>query len=104
MRNVSILRPIQRPTQAERRARSRQALLESAAKGLSRYGYGNLVLEEVARDAGYTRGATRPKCSICRPGCLSATVAARMSKKTKRKIRSRRNRAIHGKRPNAGRR
>ncbi len=46
-----------RATQAERRARSRGALLESAARGLSRYGYGNLVLEEVARDAGYTRGA-----------------------------------------------
>lgn len=46
-----------RQTQAERRARSRSALLESAARGLSRYGYGNLVLEEVAREAGYTRGA-----------------------------------------------
>jgi AcrR family transcriptional regulator len=46
-----------RPTQAERRARSRNALLESAARGLSRYGYGNLKLDEVARDAGYTRGA-----------------------------------------------
>jgi len=46
-----------RPTQAERRARSRSALLESAARGLSRHGYGNLVLEQVARDAGYTRGA-----------------------------------------------
>ena|SRR5436190_4929778 len=44
-------------TQAERRARSRSALLESAARGLSRYGYGNLVLEQVAREAGYTRGA-----------------------------------------------
>lgn len=44
-------------TQAERRARSRGALLESAARGLSRDGYGNLVLEEVAREAGYTRGA-----------------------------------------------
>jgi AcrR family transcriptional regulator len=32
-------------------------LLESAAGGLSRYGYGNLVLEQVAREAGYTRGA-----------------------------------------------
>jgi len=32
-------------------------LLASAARGLSRYGYGNLVLEQVARDAGYTRGA-----------------------------------------------
>jgi AcrR family transcriptional regulator len=47
----------QRSTQAERSARSRSALLESAARGLSRYGYGNLRLEEVARDAGYTRGA-----------------------------------------------
>ncbi|TJZ59025.1 TetR/AcrR family transcriptional regulator [Streptomyces piniterrae] len=46
-----------RPTQAERRARTRNALLESAARGLSRYGYGNLVLEQVAREAGYTRGA-----------------------------------------------
>jgi AcrR family transcriptional regulator len=46
-----------RPTQAERRARSRSALLECAARGLSRHGYGNLVLEEVAREAGYTRGA-----------------------------------------------
>src|SRR5437762_4381331 len=44
-------------TQAERRARSRSALLESAARGLSRYGYGNLILEQVAREAGYTRGA-----------------------------------------------
>jgi AcrR family transcriptional regulator len=49
--------PARRPTQAERRARSRTALLESAARGLSRDGYGNLVLERVARDAGYTRGA-----------------------------------------------
>ncbi|MGA7705259.1 MAG: TetR/AcrR family transcriptional regulator [Solirubrobacteraceae bacterium] len=47
----------ERLTQAERRARSRNALLESAARGLSRDGYGNLVLEEVAREAGYTRGA-----------------------------------------------
>jgi AcrR family transcriptional regulator len=46
-----------RPTQAQRSARTRGALLESAARGLSRYGYGNLVLEQVAREAGYTRGA-----------------------------------------------
>jgi len=46
-----------RSTQAERRARSRNALLESAARGFSHYGYGNLLLEEVAREAGYTRGA-----------------------------------------------
>jgi AcrR family transcriptional regulator len=44
-------------SQAERRASSRTALLESAARHLSRYGYGNLVLEDVALDAGYTRGA-----------------------------------------------
>src|SRR3954447_2813413 len=47
----------ERPTQAERSARSRAALMEAAARGLSRYGYGHLRLEEVAREAGYTRGA-----------------------------------------------
>jgi len=31
--------------------------LEAAARGLSRYGYSNLVLERVASEAGYTRGA-----------------------------------------------
>ena len=46
-----------RPTQADRRAQTKAALLESAARGLSRYGYGNLVLERVAAEAGYTRGA-----------------------------------------------
>ncbi len=46
-----------RSTQAERSARTRAALLEAAARGLSRHGYGNLVLEDVAREAGYTRGA-----------------------------------------------
>jgi AcrR family transcriptional regulator len=46
-----------RVTQADRSARSRSALLESAARGLSRYGYGNLILERVASEAGYTRGA-----------------------------------------------
>jgi hypothetical protein len=36
---------------------------------------------------------------------VSTSVAIRMSKKTKkRRIRSRRNKANHGKRPNAGRR
>ena len=57
MRGSTTLARRPRPTQAERRARSRAALLEAAARGLSRYGYGNLVLEQVARDAGYTRGA-----------------------------------------------
>lgn len=49
--------PSGRLTQADRSARTRNALLESAAINLSRYGYGNLVLERVAREAGYTRGA-----------------------------------------------
>jgi len=44
-------------TQAERSARTRNALLESAARRISRHGYANLMLEQVARDAGYTRGA-----------------------------------------------
>ena len=56
--NVSIVNSQGgRRTQAQRRATSRAALLEAAAKGISRYGYGNVVLEEVAREAGYTRGA-----------------------------------------------
>ena len=56
--HVSILDSDIRPrTQAERRARTRAALLEAGARGFSRYGYGNLVLEKVAGDAGYTRGA-----------------------------------------------
>jgi AcrR family transcriptional regulator len=46
-----------RRTQSERRSRTRTALLESAARGLSRFGYGNLTLEHVASEAGYTRGA-----------------------------------------------
>ena len=49
--------PSRRSTQAERSARTRSALLESAARGLSRYGYDNLNLERVASEAGYTRGA-----------------------------------------------
>ncbi len=43
--------------QSDRSSRTRQALIESAARGLSRYGYGNLSLEQVSSDAGYTRGA-----------------------------------------------
>jgi AcrR family transcriptional regulator len=47
----------ERATQADRRARSRAALLEATARGISRVGYANLVLEDVAAEAGYTRGA-----------------------------------------------
>ena len=46
-----------RRTQRDRRARTRAAMLSAAARGLSTYGYANLVLEDVAREAGYTRGA-----------------------------------------------
>src|ERR1700756_4706659 len=55
---VSVGEPVEgRPSQAQRRARTRAALIESAARAFSRDGYGNVILEEVARDAGYTRGA-----------------------------------------------
>ena len=46
-----------RPTQSERRARTRAALLEATAIHITRYGYADLVLDRVASDAGYTRGA-----------------------------------------------
>src|SRR5829696_4773101 len=52
----SEARPLRR-SQADRRAETRDALLASAARALSRYGYGNLNLAEVAAEAGYTRGA-----------------------------------------------
>jgi AcrR family transcriptional regulator len=56
--HVSRSEPEHRPrTQAERRARTRAALLEAGARGFSRFGYGNLILEKVAAEAGYTRGA-----------------------------------------------
>src|ERR1700759_1851515 len=56
--NVSISNPESRPrTQSERRARTTAALLEAGARGFSRYGYGNVVLEKVAAEAGSTRGA-----------------------------------------------
>ena len=48
--------PVRR-TQAQRRALSRAALLEAAAQEISQYGYGNVVLDRVAKQAGYTRGA-----------------------------------------------
>ncbi|MGH8875800.1 MAG: TetR family transcriptional regulator [Stackebrandtia sp.] len=46
-----------RRTQADRRARTRDALLEAAARGLSGHGYAKLSLERVAGEAGYSRGA-----------------------------------------------
>jgi AcrR family transcriptional regulator len=46
-----------RRSQAERRARSRSALLEAAARAFSQYGYAAVSLDRVAREAGYTRGA-----------------------------------------------
>jgi len=47
----------QRRTQADRRAETRAALLDSAARAISVHGFGNLKLAEVADEAGYTRGA-----------------------------------------------
>jgi hypothetical protein len=40
--------PRPRRSQVDRRAETRAALLEAAARGLSRYGYGNLNLADVA--------------------------------------------------------
>ncbi len=40
-----------------KRTDAQRVCSESAARGLSRYGYGNLILERVANEAGYTRGA-----------------------------------------------
>jgi AcrR family transcriptional regulator len=48
---------VARLTQADRRARSRSALLGATARQISRAGYGGLNLEAVAAEAGYTRGA-----------------------------------------------
>ena len=49
--------PPPRRTQADRRAHTRAALLDAAARGLSRDGYRGLNLAAVAAEAGYTRGA-----------------------------------------------
>ncbi|MFD4000368.1 helix-turn-helix domain-containing protein [Streptomyces rubiginosohelvolus] len=46
-----------RRTQAEPRARSRDALLAAAARSLAHHGYAELSLTRVAAEAGYTRGA-----------------------------------------------
>lgn len=46
-----------RLTQSERRARAREALMEAAANHITRYGYAEMVVDRVASDAGYTRGA-----------------------------------------------
>jgi AcrR family transcriptional regulator len=56
---TGVTRPAAAPrrSQVERREQTRNALLEAAARGLSRHGYANLVLERVASEAGYTRGA-----------------------------------------------
>jgi AcrR family transcriptional regulator len=54
---TSTSSPAPRRTQADRRARTRDALLEAAARGLSTFGYGKLALAWVAAEAGYTRGA-----------------------------------------------
>ena len=52
-----------RRSQADRRAQSRAALLDAAARGLSRHGYGDLNLADVAAEAGYTRGALYHLCA-----------------------------------------
>ena len=55
--SVESERAVDPRSHAARRARSRAAILESAARWISRSGYASLNLERVAGDAGYTRGA-----------------------------------------------
>lgn len=54
---MSVSMSIPRRTQEERSALSREALLQAAARAISRRGYANLKLEQVAESAGYSRGA-----------------------------------------------
>jgi AcrR family transcriptional regulator len=49
--------PSERPTQADRRNRTRAALIVATAEHITRFGYADMVLDRVASDAGYTRGA-----------------------------------------------
>lgn len=42
---------------ADRRARTMGALMAAGAMNISRHGYSDLVLDRIASDAGYTRGA-----------------------------------------------
>ena len=49
--------PSERPTQPDRRDRTRTALIVATAEHITRFGYADMVLDRVARDAGYTRGA-----------------------------------------------
>lgn len=46
-----------RPTQAERREATRDALLEAAGRAFARRGYHGASVEEIAADAGLTKGA-----------------------------------------------
>lgn len=47
----------ERQSQVERRARTRESLMVAAAQNIAKYGYADMVLDRVASDAGYTRGA-----------------------------------------------
>jgi AcrR family transcriptional regulator len=57
MSNAAQTSGKRRRTQAERTELTRSRLLESAARGFSADGYANVRLDDIARDAGYTRGA-----------------------------------------------
>jgi AcrR family transcriptional regulator len=50
-------RPVTRLTRSERRAETRAALLDAAWKVFLRRGYSGSSVEEIAEEAGYTRGA-----------------------------------------------
>jgi len=45
------------PTRSERQRRTREALIEAARVGFARDGYNGASLEQIAREAGFTKGA-----------------------------------------------
>lgn len=49
--------PPERLTRAEQRARTRRALMDAAAKVFARHGYHGASLDDIATEAGFTKGA-----------------------------------------------
>ena len=76
--NPAAAAPERRPTQADRSARTRSALLESAARGLSRHGYGNLVLERVASNVAALIVLARGHAVYCRRDIARVAIALRL--------------------------
>jgi AcrR family transcriptional regulator len=69
-RLLAILRGMPRPTRAERQAATRADILEAARKRFLDNGYAATSLDDIADDAGYSKGAVysnfRDKPTLCR--------------------------------------